>query len=104
MSREQWGSGYYKGLKDGLKIRISFYDFVITMHSDENSSYGDFAEDIQRDKSFPKEIPDHINWRTGKKYTSYKLSIWDHLCSLNACYEAKVTFLKLWNEWMNVMA
>ena len=61
---------------------MSFYDFVV-----KNFSGEDFAEDIQRDRDFPKDA-------------TTKEAILNYLSScFAACYEAKQAFKELWREY-----
>lgn len=102
MSREQWGHGYHKGVSDGIKMRMSFPDYVIAMHAAEDSIYGDFAEDIRRDGNFPKTIK-------GTTYKSYKKLAWDHMTDFclihggHVCREAREAFVELYREWKSAM-
>lgn len=104
MSRKQWGHGYKTGLYDGISANLNFYDFCVLMHDGEDSPVGDFVFDMQRDKSFPKEIPKYNNWRTGRPYTSIRTAIKDHLHSggIHACVEADAAFDLLWKEWKSL--
>lgn len=85
---------------------MNFYDYCIMTHDGEDSVYGDFVYDMQRDKDFPKSIEGRIQYVSGKGLIPYREDqyckcIMDHLNSFNvrACKEAKVVFAELWNEW-----
>ena len=89
MSREQWGNGYYKGLADGLKAKINFYDFCVLAYGDEDSPLGDFVADMQRDTDF--------SWKESSRKTILK-----HLHYKCACFKAIRAFNQLWKEWKEV--
>ena len=106
MSREQWGHGYYEGLKAGIKAKVSFYDYCIAMHDGEDSPLGDFTYDMQRDREFPKTISETVssNYNPETKRfepcRTYLYGVWRHLNGhTNACREAKMAFLELYREW-----
>ncbi len=62
---------------------MSFYDFVVKNFSGEDTPLGDFAEDIQRDRDFPKDA-------------TTKEAILNYLSGcFAACYEAKQAFKEL---------
>ena len=48
MSKEQWGHGYNKGLQDGMKSLVSLYDYIVLKYKDDDSPYGDLAQDMIR--------------------------------------------------------
>ena len=89
MSREQWGHGYSKGLKDGIKARTSFKYFCIAMYAGEDSPKGDFAYDLQRDPEFPSSG------------NATKKDMKCHLIRMGACGAAMDIFKELFKEWKN---
>lgn len=91
MSREQWGHGYYNGLKAGLRARMSFKEYVIAMYDGKDSLEGDFAYDMSRDKDFPEKARFHDR--------NLADTIYHHLCKCGACSAAIETFFKLYREW-----
>ena len=112
MSREQWGNGYYAGIKKGLKAKVSFYDYCIIMHDGEDTIYGDFVYDMKHDDHFPKSVDGRLQYvpyvghLVPYREDQYCKCIMDYLTSytVHACRDAIVAFAKLWKEWKGATA
>lgn len=108
MSKEQWGNGYISGIKAGLKLRFSFYDYCIAMHDSENSPLGDFVYDMKHDDTFPKSVRGQSYYDTKQRKRvpyqayQYRQCIMDYLESRGACIEARKAIVELWKEWKRI--
>lgn len=108
MSRQQWGNGYWSGVKDGIKAKLDFKTYCITKYAtanreDRSETYAgdgsileDFVSDLMRDNDFP-------SMALSENRKGYKKRILFHLTwGCRACEEAIWAFNRLWTEWMEV--
>lgn len=68
----------------------NFYEWCLEKYLGKDNRFGDFAEDMYANASFPKEV-------------SSKKQIEEHLENMLACDEAIEVFKKLWKKYMEDM-